>query len=73
MDYEGGSGHTPSLHRHKDRQAAGGGDHGDTSGGGGGRTEADVTGKEVGSRNSHTLTEKEVEIGFQKMEKHNGK
>ena len=31
----------------------------------------EASGKGVSNRNSHTLSEREVEIGFQKMEKHN--
>ena len=73
---------TTSGSRVKERRNVGGGEHrehgerGEHSGGGvRGRTEGtgETGGKGTGSRNSHTLTEKEVEIGFQEVEKHNGK
>ena len=60
----------------------GGGEHGEKGergerSGGGVRGKTEATGetgaKGTGNRNSHTLTEKEVEIGFQEVEKHNGK
>ena len=44
-----------------ERSVGGWGEGGEVGSGGG------------GTRNSHTLTEKEVELGFQKMEKHNGR
>lgn len=46
-----------------DRGVGARGEGGEMGGGGGGGG---------GNRSSHTLTEKEVELGFQKMEKHNG-
>ena len=55
----GGSGGDP-----EERSAGGRGNGGDMTGqiGGGGG----------GNRNSHTLTEKDVELSFHKVEKHNG-
>ena len=78
VDFEPGVVRTPSAPRTGDRRTVGGGEHVDRSGGGGGgggaRPETgEGTGKGgAGNRNSHTLTERDVEIGFQKMEKHNG-
>ena len=79
MDYEAGVVRTPSVPQTRDRRTGGDGERGERGGaggggGGGGRSEGgEASGKGVSNRNSHTLSEREVEIGFQKMEKHNGK
>lgn len=72
VDSEASVVRSTSASRTRDRRTVGGGeqklDRGERRGGSGGRSD---TG-EKSNQNSHTLTEREVEIGFQKMEKHNG-
>ena len=70
---------TTSGSRTKERRNVGGGEHrehgerGERSGGGVRGGTGETGGKAAGNRNSHTLTEREVEIGFQEVEKYNGK
>ena len=77
VDYETGVVRTTSTPHTKDHRPVGAGEQAEQAerGGvvGGVRPESgEVTRRSSGNRNSHTLTEKDVEIGFQEMEKHNG-